>query len=287
MLVIQTVGADGWSKEAIELIEDVTMCAKWEPVMVKVIDYKSNPPLVTIVNTNNNQVSLPVIDVFVLLPWLQDIDVATKLNAFVNQLPQQQELVDETVTMKMSPTQLESSVNMFDDQDMLQLNDQSGKQDDQHVQQQSNHDDQEFDQNDKNLQQVDETVVMEMSTQFESSINTFDEVMLQQLDDHNSDQDDQCSKDPVTITIQQSDRANITSDQDDVTSAYEVQGVSVTFDSDSEEDDEVVTIQVEEDINETWLHSTSHPTEFVSVTIATTEHTSKRIPNCVNVTPLL
>ena len=33
------------------------MCAKWEPVMVKVIEYKYNIPLVTIVNTSDNQVS--------------------------------------------------------------------------------------------------------------------------------------------------------------------------------------------------------------------------------------
>ena len=58
LLLIHTVGTDGWSREAIELIQDVTMCAQWEPVMIKVIDYKSNPPLVTIVNTNNNQVSV-------------------------------------------------------------------------------------------------------------------------------------------------------------------------------------------------------------------------------------
>ena len=225
-----------------------------------------------------------------MLLWQQDIDVATKLNAFVNQLPQQQELVDETVTMEMSLTQLESSVNMFDnmDQYMLQLDDQSGNLNDQHGQQQSNYDDQ-------NNQHVDETVVMEMSSQLESSSNIFDEAALQQLDDL-----DDHSKDPVILTIEQSDQENITSDQGDVTSckgnitadqddvtssAYEVQGVSVTFDSDSEDD--VVTIQVEEDINETWLYSSTQPTESVSVTIATTEHTSKHVPNCVSVTPLL
>ena len=58
VLLIQTAGVGGWNKEAIELIEEATMCAKWEPVMIKVIDNKTNPPLVTIVNTNNNQVSV-------------------------------------------------------------------------------------------------------------------------------------------------------------------------------------------------------------------------------------
>lgn len=48
----------GWSKEAIELIEDVTLCAKWEPVMVKLIDHTSCPPHVTIVNTNGDNVSV-------------------------------------------------------------------------------------------------------------------------------------------------------------------------------------------------------------------------------------
>lgn len=202
--------------------------------------------------------------------------MATKLNALVDQLPQQQEqLVDETVTMEMSPTQLESSVNMFDNM-VLQFGDQSG-----------NQDDQEHDQNDKNQQHIDEIVVMEMSAQLESSNNLFDEVALQQLDHHTSDQDDQHSKDPGALTIQESNQDDVTSGQDNVGStAYEVQGVSVTFDSDSEDDD-VVTVQVEEDINETWLYSSGRPTESVSVTIATTDHTSKHVPNCVSVTPLL
>ena len=203
--------------------------------------------------------------------------MATKLNALVDQL-QQEQLVDETVTMEMLSTQLESSVNVFDNM-VLQLDDQSGNQGD-HC---CNHDDQEHDQiNDKNQQHVDETVVMEMSTQLESSNNIFDEAALQQLDDHTSDQDYQHSRDQGVLTIQESDQDDVTSGQDN----YEVQGVSVTFDSDSEDDD-IVTIQVEEDINETWLYSSSCPTESVSVTIATTDHTSKHVPNCVSVTPLL
>jgi len=48
----------GWRKEGIEFIEDVTLCAKWEPVMVKVTDHTSHPPQVTIVNTNGNTVSV-------------------------------------------------------------------------------------------------------------------------------------------------------------------------------------------------------------------------------------
>ena len=52
------VCTDGWDEEAIELIEDVTMCSKWEPVMVKVIDHSSHPPLVTIVNTSSDMVSV-------------------------------------------------------------------------------------------------------------------------------------------------------------------------------------------------------------------------------------
>jgi len=63
----------------------------------------------------------------------------------------------------------------------------------------------------------------------------------------------------------------------------------MTFDSDSEGDDDHVTVQVEEGgvtTNETWFHFDSqyHPTESVSVTIATTEHTSKHVPNCTTVT---
>ena len=54
---LRIVDIGGWSREAIELIEDVTMCAKWEPVMTKIIK-KSDPPLVAIVNTSNNQVSV-------------------------------------------------------------------------------------------------------------------------------------------------------------------------------------------------------------------------------------
>ena len=42
------------------------MCAKWEPVMVKVLDYSSNPPLVTIVNTSGDEVGVAtVLDVIV------------------------------------------------------------------------------------------------------------------------------------------------------------------------------------------------------------------------------
>ena len=208
--------------------------------------------------------------------------MATKLNALVDQLPQQQEqLVDETVTMEMSPTQLESSVNMFDDMVLQQLDDQSGNQDD-HC---CSHDQEHNQNNDKDQQHIDETVVMEISTQLESSNNIFDEAALQQLDDHISDQDDQHCQDPGTLTTQEENDQN--ADQDNVTStAYEVQGVSVTFDSDSEDDD-IVTMQVEEDINETWLYSDSHPTQSVSVTIATTDRTSKHAPNCVSVTPLM
>lgn len=47
-----------WDEEAIGLIEDVTMCGKWDPVMVKVIDQSSHPPLVTIVNTSSDTVSV-------------------------------------------------------------------------------------------------------------------------------------------------------------------------------------------------------------------------------------
>ena len=55
---LRVTGTGGWSREAIELIEDVTMCAKWEPVMTKIINDKSDPPLVAIVNTSNNVVSV-------------------------------------------------------------------------------------------------------------------------------------------------------------------------------------------------------------------------------------
>jgi len=56
----------GWSSKAIQLIEEVAMCAKWEPVMVKVLDYSSNPPLVTIVNTSGDEVGVAtVLDVIV------------------------------------------------------------------------------------------------------------------------------------------------------------------------------------------------------------------------------
>ena len=52
----------GWDKEAIELICDVTMCARWEPVMVKVTDRTSHPPQVTIVNTSSNKVSIVLVN---------------------------------------------------------------------------------------------------------------------------------------------------------------------------------------------------------------------------------
>jgi len=59
----------------------------------------------------------------------------------------------------------------------------------------------------------------------------------------------------------------------------------VTFDSDSDNDDQF-TIQVEEDVNETWLRSSDDLTDSVSVTV-TTEHTSKHVPNYVSVTPVM
>lgn len=259
----------GWDKEAIELIGDVTMCARWEPVMVKVTDHTSHPPRVTIVNTSSNK----------------DIDVATKLNELTSQLPQQQELVDEIIMMEMSPTQLESSVNMFDD--MEQLMDQIGNQDDQKAYQEvnvaTNQDDQEVNVTTNQDDHIVETVAMEMSPQLESSINTFDEA-LQQLDDQNTDQDDQQNK-SLIFTIQQSDQDDVIPDQ-----TYEVQGVSVTFDSDSDDDDQV-TIQVEDGVitNESWLHSDTqyYPTEAVSVTVATTEHNTTHVANCVSVNPIM
>jgi len=51
----------GWSNEALQLIEEVVMCAKWDPVMVKVLDYSSNPPPVTIVNTSGDQVGVATV----------------------------------------------------------------------------------------------------------------------------------------------------------------------------------------------------------------------------------
>ena len=244
--------------------------------------------------------------------------MATKLNELTSQLPQQQELVDEIIMMEMSPTQLESSVNMFDD--MEQLMDRIGNQDDQKADQEvnvatnqddqevnvaTNQDDQEVNvttnQDDQEVnvttnqddQEVNvttnqddhivETVAVEMSPQLESSINTFDEA-LQQLDDQNTDQDDQQNK-SLIFTIQQSDQDDVIPDQ-----TYEVQGVSVTFDSDSDDDDQV-TIQVEDGVitNESWLHSDTqyYPTEAVSVTVATTEHNTTHVANCVSVNPIM
>ena len=206
--------------------------------------------------------------------------MARKLNALTNQLPGQQEPVDDAVMVEMS-TQLESSVNMFDDmEEMLQQLDQSGNPDDQETNVVT-------DQDGQNLKLVSEMVAMETSSQLEASINTFDEV-LQHLD-HNVHQDDdgvdQDSKKSLTFTIQQSDQDDEIADDEH----YEVQGVSVTFDTDSDDDD-VVTIQVEEGgvvANESWLYSDNH-TESVTVTIATTDHTSKHVANCVNVTaPML
>ena len=213
--------------------------------------------------------------------------MASKLNALTNQLPGQQEPVDDAVMVEMS-TQLESSVNMFDDmEEMLQQLDQSGNPDDQEINVTTN----QTDQDGQNLELVGEMVAMETSSQLEASINTFDEV-LQHLD-HNIHQDDnsvdQDSKKSLTFTIQQSDHlcdqdVEIADDEH-----YEVQGVSVTFDTDSDDDD-VVTIQVEEGgvvANESWLYSDNH-TESVTVTIATTDHTSKHVANCVSVTaPML
>ena len=115
---------------------------------------------------------------------------------------------------------------------------------------------------------------MEISTQLESSINVIDELALQQLDDQTG----------KTLIIPQDQ--DITSDQDGTSSAYEVQGVSVTFDSDSDDDNDQFTIQVEEDVNETWLRSSDDLTDSVSVTV-TTEHTSKHVPNYVSVTPIV
>lgn len=181
--------------------------------------------------------------------------------------------------MEMSPTQLELSVNMFDNMEdgLQQFDDHSGNQDDQYSQdvQERNMTNQN-DQDNRKLEWVAETAVTEMSpTQLESSMNTSNDTS-QQLDDQNSNQDDQ------DLTTDQQE--NKTTDE-----YYEVQGASVTFDSDSEDDDyEHVTVQVEEAsviTSEEWLHSTNQPssTESVSVTIATTEYT----PNCVTVTPLL
>ena len=212
--------------------------------------------------------------------------MATKLNEFMNQLPQQQELVDEVVTVEISPAQFESSnmLNIIDD-DMLKLDYQSGSQDNQSEQQGDG--DQKVN---GSPQLVDETVVMEISAQLESSINPFDEAALKQLDDQASDQnaalkqfDDQTSDQHSKAFIIQQNQ-DISSDQD-VTSAYEVQGVSVTFDSDSDNDDQF-TIQVEEDVNETWLRSSDDLTDSVTVTV-TTEHMSKHVPNYVSVTPVM
>ena len=179
--------------------------------------------------------------------------------------------MDEVVTVEISSPQVESS-NMLDiiAEDMWKLDDQSGSQDNQH-EQQSDHEDQEVN---NSPQLVDETVVMEISTQLESSINVIDELALQQLDDQTG----------KTLIIPQDQ--DITSDQDGTSSAYEVQGVSVTFDSDSDDDNDQFTIQVEEDVNETWLRSSDDLTDSVSVTV-TTEHTSKHVPNYVSVTPIV
>ena len=53
-----------WSKEAIELIEDITLCAKWEPVMIKVTDHNINPKQVAIVNTSGDHVSIILNNVY-------------------------------------------------------------------------------------------------------------------------------------------------------------------------------------------------------------------------------
>lgn len=236
--------------------------------------------------------------------------MASKLNALTNQLPGQQEPVNDDVMVEMS-SQLESSVNMFDNmEEMLQQLDQSGNPDDQEI----NVATKQSDQDHQNQELVDETVAMETSSQLEASINTFDEALQfddQQLDDNSVDQD---SKNSVTFTIQQtdqhqkydqddmiavgkhyeSDQQHHQCDQDDMIAVdehYEVQGVSVTFDTDSDNDDnDRVTIQVEEGgvvTNESWLYD-DHHTESVTVTIATTDHTSKRVANYVTVTtPML
>ena len=34
------------------------MCAKWTPVMIEVTDHSTHPPMVTIVNTSNDTVSV-------------------------------------------------------------------------------------------------------------------------------------------------------------------------------------------------------------------------------------
>lgn len=180
--------------------------------------------------------------------------MATKFIEHVSKLPCQQELSDETVTMEMS-TQLESSNNMFDnlEESLQQLDDDD---DDKHSE-------------NKALQKIDYS-----SNQDDQHSN---DLAIQTSHYVNIDQDDQHGH--------TADYSNATDDQNNIMCdpSYEVQGVSVTFDSDSDDDDQVM-LHVEEDINETWLHSSDH-IDTVSVTIVKTEHNSKHTPNCVSVTP--
>ena len=219
-------------------------------------------------------------------------------------MPEQQDPVNEEAVVVETSGQVESSVNMFDSmEEMLQQLDKSGNLDDQEINAVTN----QTDQDNQKPELVGEMVVMDMSTQLESSINTFDEALQQpDQDNHNVDQDDQQlddqdnqhSNNSLIFTIQQRDpqcdQDDVMADQDDIVADehYEVQGVSVTFDTDS--DDDCVTIQIEEGgtiTNESWLYSDSQncSTESVSVTIATTDHTSKHVANnCVSVTtPML
>jgi len=206
--------------------------------------------------------------------WQKEVNVtSTNQN---DQDDRKLEQVDETVVMEMLPTQLESSVNIFDDHSGNEDDDRHSK--DELWQKEINVTSNLTNQNDQDetkLEQVDETVVMEISTtQLESSVDILNDATSQQLDDLNS------NKDP---SDQQNDQENMTTDQ-----YYEVQGVSVTFDSDSEDDYEQVTVQVEEAgeiTSEGWLYSSDKPSsnETVSVAITTTEHP----PNFVTVTPIL
>lgn len=221
--------------------------------------------------------------------------MAIKLNGLTSQLPEQQEPVNEEAVVVETSAQLESSVNMFDSmKEVLQQLDQSGNLDDQEINVVTN----QTDQDNQKLELVGETVVMDISTQLESSINTFDEALQQpDPDNHNVNQDNQHSNNSLIFTIQQRDpqcdQDDVMADQDGIVADehYEVQGVSVTFDTDSDDDD-CVTVQIEEGgtiTNESWLYSDSQTTESVSVTIATADHTSKHVANnCVSVTtPML
>lgn len=45
---------DGWGEDGLTLLEDLTYCASWKPVMVKVVDATAHS--VAIVDTNTEEV---------------------------------------------------------------------------------------------------------------------------------------------------------------------------------------------------------------------------------------